>query len=164
MIAARCAAPLRRAWRSVAGPSLAAAVVACSEGYPTADAPAFDPHGMTQGERLRTLNEVARSAEPGVRWRYSLQQGCLLHAERRARGEGTHTVVVALAQARTRLHVSEAERDFDVVVLRDGGDTTTVFESRRHIDALRAELLIKLIRRDCAALSGPGDEPERPGA
>lgn len=140
-------------------PALAAAVLAlaaCTDGYPDTDTPTPDLHRLDQRGRLQALNDAAAASASDVDWRFRLSPDCSLHAQRRRLLGADEQFVLPLADAETQLRVSDGARRFELVAATTDGRPLRVFATRSRVDALRADLALKLLRRDCRPESRVG--------
>ncbi|WP_043818834.1 hypothetical protein [Rubrivivax gelatinosus] len=147
--------------RTSAALALVFAVVfaACTDGYPSSDAPVPDPHRLDQTRRLQLLNEAAAAAASEIDWRFELTPECLLRAERRGLLSVQELFVLPLAGSELLLRAHDGARRFEIVAQGGDGDAQRVFATRGRVDALRAELLLKLLRRDCGPPEGAAYNP-----
>lgn len=129
----------------------AALVAACDGGYPSEDAPPFEPHGMSRAERLAALNDAGGREGSELQWRYTLDSGCTLEIERRSGWGRRHGERVALAAAEPRLVSDDEARSHRVQLVGADGAAAMAFQTSDRIDALQVELLLTLLRRDCTA-------------
>lgn len=138
-----------------------ATLLGCSDGYPTADAPRFEPHRMSQAERLRHLNEIGAAAAASGRWRFGLASGCMLRVEHRAAWwRGTRFEVALPRASSIRMRYDKATETFDVVAQRPRDASVTLFKTDGRIDAIQAELLLNHLRRGCLARPTEGPEAD----
>lgn len=135
--------------RFLAAAALALALAACTDGYPNTDAPTPDLIRLDQPGRLQALNEAAAAAASDVDWRFRLRPDCTLHAERRRLFGVDELFVLPLSGADPQLRASDGARRFELVATAADGRELSVFATRSRVDALRAELALKLLRRDC---------------
>jgi len=134
-------------------------VAACGEGYPTADTPPFEPSRMSQTERVRHLNELGAAAGAGGRWRYALDERCVLRVERKACWQrGVHSEV-ALPTATIRTSFDSTTETFSVLAGLPRTEAVPLFQSKGRLDAMRAELLLAHVRSECLSAA---DEKETP--
>lgn len=139
--------------------ALAFVFAACTDGYPSADAPAHDPHRLDQASRLALLNDAAAAAASEIDWRFDLTPECLLRAERRGLFSVQELFVLPLAGSELLLRAYDGARRFEIVARADDHEPQRVFATRGRVDALRAELLLKLLRRDCGPPEGAAYNP-----
>lgn len=137
-----------------------ALVAACSEGYPTADAPPFEPSRMSQTERVRHLNELGESADAGGRWRYALDETCVLRVERKARWRRGVDTEVAPRTAMIGTRYDGATETYRVLAGRSRTEAASLFQSKVRLDAMRAELLPAHVRSGCLAATDAKEAPK----
>jgi hypothetical protein len=123
-------------------------LVACSEGYPTADTPQIDPARMTQDQLLGALNAMGKEPHLGKRWRYALDARCELEVVV-GKGEADRRRVVlegAAVSSRSVDGVSEIR-----LVPKVGGEpeAVTVLATRRWSDSVRARTLLNHLEVSC---------------
>ncbi len=148
----RAADALRRGawWLALAG-----ALAGCADGYPQDDAPHVSPFDMDNGERIAALNQIARGAHPDRRWMYAMERTCELGVEYRRKGSSATRSAWPLVRATEPVVVFDKADQTYGVVLRESADrdaptVTTVLEASKWTDATQAELLLRLVIRDCA--------------
>lgn len=148
----RCVDLLRRA---LACGALAALLAGCTQGYPGDDAPHVSPFDMSNAERLAALNRLAQQAHPDRRWRYTMTAPCELDVEVRGKGvQATRTALTLVRAMDAGLVFDKENQAFRVVLLagshRGAEVVATLMESRAWTAASQAELILKLLTRDCA--------------
>ncbi|MBL8348414.1 MAG: hypothetical protein JNN03_23510 [Rubrivivax sp.] len=114
---------------------------------------------MSQTERVRHLNELGESAGAGGRWRYALDERCVLRVERKARWRRGVDTEVALRAAMIGTSYDGATETYSVLAGRSRTEAAPLFQSKGRLDAMRAELLLAHVRSECLAAA---DEKETP--
>jgi hypothetical protein len=145
--------PTGRAW---AGALWLLALMACSDGYPTEDAPQIDPARMTQAQLLAALNELGDEPHLGKRWRYVLRDGCELEIMVRDGERQRRRVLLEGAAIATR----SADGVTEIRLVPEAGGearAVTAFETRRWSDTVRAKALMTQLEVRC-------DKPVAPSA
>jgi hypothetical protein len=133
---------------AVAG--VAALLVGCTEGYPSQDAPPFEPERWSQAQRLEQLRAIGNPRGAAVRWRYTLETSCRLAVERKPRWGSADRVEVALRRVDVGVRAGGEDAAGFVVVAHGADDTrTTLYAGTRRVDVMHAATLVKLLQRDC---------------
>lgn len=131
-------------------------LAACSDGYPTEDAPQMAPSAMSSQQLLQALNDLGAEPHLDRRWRYGLAPGCLL--EVRVHGERSRQQVL-LAGARIESGTREGQIGVRVVPESDDGEEAeaegiTVLQTRRWTDSVRARSLLTQLELRCSEAPG----------
>lgn len=127
---------------------LAMLLSACTDGYPSEDAPPFDPSRLSQAELLEELNDLGADPLLDTRWRYTLGPGCELRInvrkgqppERRVALEGS-TVDVRAKDGRTEVLLVPPSRDESAAVV--------ALQTRRWTDTVSARLILSHLEMSC---------------
>lgn len=145
----RSADPSHQALRKALAALCAAWLAACSDGYPTEDAPHTDPAHMSQVQLLAALNALGKEPHLGKRWRYALQAQCELEVSVRD-GETTRRRV-ALEGAEVGIRSVDGTTQIRLVP-SSGGEShaVIVLETRRWSDMVRARALLTHLEVRCA--------------
>ncbi len=137
-------------------------LAACSDGYPTEDAPQLAPSAMSSQQLLQALKDLGAEPHLDRRWRYGLAPGCVL--EVRVHGERARQQVL-LAGARIESGTREGQIGVRVVPESDDGDGegdeagagagagaegVTVLQTRRWTDSVRARSLLTQLELRCS--------------
>lgn len=138
----------RRAWHASLQLPCVLCLLACSEGYPTEDAPRLDPASMTQAQLLVALNALGKEPQLGKRWRYALHDRCELEVSVRNGEVNHHRVPLEGAEVTTRT----ADGITEVVLaptLDSGLQAITVLETKRWSDTVRVRSLLTHLEVRC---------------
>ncbi len=127
----------------------------CADGYPGEDAPLISPFDMRNEQRLAALNEIGRGAQRDRRWIFALGAGCELQVRHKPKGSPALSEVFALQRSMdARVAFDKTERTFGVHLVasadQDAPRVGTLLASPAWTDAVQAELLLRLLIRDCA--------------
>jgi len=143
-----------RTWAGAWCLSALAALVACSDGYPTEDVPQIDPARMSQAQLLAALNELGAEPHLGKRWRYALREGCELEIAVRDGGRQRDRVVLEGAAIASRSADGVTEI---LLVPQAGGEAqaVTALETRRWSDTVRARALFTHLEARCGKPLAP---------
>lgn len=107
----------RRRWAAVTAPvALALAASACTDGYPSKDAPAA--HTLSAAEHIHALNDMLRHDARSVDAKLTLATPCVLRLATTAPGEREQTASLRLETLRIAFSVDERYR---VSLARDAG-------------------------------------------
>jgi hypothetical protein len=148
-------------WSRCIGLRVAAAVLVLSiltacDGYPTEDEPLLDPFLLTAEERVILLNRIGEGADPDGRWRYNAPSTCLLEVQRGSGwwfGDGflveLKGAVLAVVKG------NESENAAFRLMASAQGQSRVILQSRKLLEAQRAEQLVTLLIRDCRSPSKP---------
>jgi hypothetical protein len=150
-----------RAERGTALPSLLLSLSmclwlgACADGYPGEDVPLISPFDMHKEQRLAALNEIGRGAQRDQRWSFALGASCELQVRHQRKGSPALSEVFALQRSMdARVAFDKAQRTFGVHLVssadQDAPRVGTLLASPAWTDAVQAELLLRLLIRDCA--------------
>lgn len=130
-----------------------AAGTACSDGYPTKDAPAVDPIDMTQPQRLAQMNALGSDAHPDRRWSYDLLPGCVLRIDFDGDAGPRDPVDIPLLGATVKVATDKADDTFDVEV-KFGGPSVegeiTVLEAQEWAHAVGMSRILRVVEKGCA--------------
>jgi hypothetical protein len=135
---------------------------ACTDGYPSGDAPLFEPSRMTQAQLLEELNELGAEPMLDKRWRYTLEAGCELRISVR-KGQPPERRVPLVG---TGVDVRSARDRTEVLLLPPSGDESAavvVLETRRWTDTVSARLLLTHLEMSCRRPHEPHKQPARHG-
>ncbi len=131
--------------------SVLATLAGCFDGYPDADAPLLDPSRLTSDELLSELNELGERPHLSRRWRYALEDGCVLTVKVRRTDTGRRevplwgaTVGVRSGEVQTQVLLVPADEH--------GAPAVVVLETRRWTDTVLARSLLTHLERRCAAV------------
>jgi hypothetical protein len=125
-------------------------LAACTDGYPTEDAPHMDPAQMTQAQLLQAMNQLGSEKHLGARWRYALADGCRLDIQVRNGAPEARSVPLEGAE----IEVDTEDKVFHIFVLPAGGaDAAPVpaLQSRQWVDSVRMQSLLAYLERSCSA-------------
>lgn len=130
-----------------------ALVAACTQGYPNDNAPIASPFDMNQAQRLAALNVVGREADDERRWGYTLEDGCVLAVSQREGWRHRSSVQVPLDEVSLETRVPSDGLRSGLKLVASGPELApvTLLRSENPLPAQQANLLVKLIKRDCDA-------------
>ena len=128
-------------------------LAACSDGYPTEDAPMLDPARMTQAQLLAALNDLGEQSSLGKRWTFALHGNCELAVAVR-NGSKQHRRV-PLEGARVDSRSGDGVSDIRLAP-NTGSDAhaVTVLQTRSWSDALSARSLLTHLAKRCDDTAG----------
>jgi hypothetical protein len=144
-----------RVWQTVPV-ALAALLAGCGKGYPARDVSLDSPFEMNQAERLEALNRIGGEADDKRRWRYALGEGCVLAVKQRGSWLAGSTTAVRLDEVSVETRaLDDGERHgVQLVAAGSAAAPVTLLQSEGPRPAQQASLLVKLLKRDCAAEPG----------
>lgn len=136
--------------------ALAVLLVGCGKGYPARDASLDSPFEMNQAERLEALNRIGGEADDKLRWRYALGDDCVLAVKQRGNWLAGSTTAVRLDEVsvETRALANGERHGVQLVAAGKAAAPVTLLQSEGPRPAQQASLLVKLLKRDCAAEPG----------
>ncbi len=128
-----------------------ALVAACSQGYPSDNAPIASPFDMNQAQRIAALNVVGSEADDARRWRYTLEEGCVLAVRQHEGWWRQSSIQVPLDGVSLETRVPPGGNGSGLKLVASGPDvaSVTLLHSDNPLPAQQANLLVKLIKRDC---------------
>ncbi len=135
---------------------------ACTDGYPTDDAPILNPFKMTQKQRLVAMNKIGDDADLERSWRYELLPGCVLRIDVDGELRPSPAVDIALLGAAIQIARDRVDNTFSVAVAESGNSTQVlapVLESQSRAMASRTQLLLRVIQRGCSDAAGKTVSP-----
>jgi hypothetical protein len=133
--------------------ALAMLLGAGADGYPTEDAPRFDPSTLSQAELLEGLNALGADPLLDKRWRYSLEPGCQLRISVR-KGQPPERWWVLEGST---VDVRSEDGRTEVLLLPPSGDESAAvvaIETRRWTDTVSARLLLTHLEMSCGQHTG----------
>ncbi len=120
----------------------------CFDGYPTDDAPRFEPARMSQAELLEELNALGADPLLDKRWRYTLDAACKLRISvRKGLPPERHVMLTG-----SRVDVRSVEGRTEVLLLPQSGDESAgvvALETRRWTDTVSARLILTHLELSC---------------
>lgn len=143
---------------AVAG--LATLLVACSDGYPSADAPRLQPRLMSAGELVDALNELGARRHLEQRWRYKLLADCRLEVSVQHGLRRRSVEQVLLSGADVRVQFDPDARVYDVRVQPSVEETAdesgvSALKTTRWSDNVQVQSLLQHLVQACDADTGP---------
>jgi hypothetical protein len=146
----------RVVWRAGLAATAWVLLGACADGYPDEDVPPLQPALMARPELLQAMNRLGSGKHLQARWRYALDENCVL--ERRVRNGAEERQAVPLQGAAVAMDAEDG--DFQVIVRpRDGADSeaTLALASREWTDAVVMQSLLTHLKQRCseAVLADP---------
>lgn len=149
---ARRNGPLQHGWLAFA--VLAVLVgAACTDGYPTQDAPAIDLLDMTQHQRLAQMNALGSDAHPDRRWSYDLLPGCVLRIDFDGKAGPRAAMDIPLLGATVKVATDKADGTFDVEVKTTNPAAQgeiTVLEAQEWAQAIGMSRILRVVEKGCA--------------
>lgn len=142
-------------WRNAVLQSFLAVLgVACTDGYPTKDAPTISPSDMTRSELLDKMNWLGDRPTLDRRWQYELSPSCQLTATTTTgRIFGSRrTLVAALDRAEIEMRFDDADEKFDVYVRAVGNPSVlgvAVLEGSVWAEAIQMKSALEHLRQQC---------------
>lgn len=140
-------------WRLAFAVLAAAVGAACTDGYPTQDAPAIDLLDMTQHQRLAQMNALGSDAHPDRRWSYELLPGCVLRIDFDGRAGPRAAMDIPLLGATVKVATDKADDTFDVEVKpqnpAEQGEIT-VLEAQEWARAIGMSRILRVVEKGCA--------------
>jgi hypothetical protein len=148
----RSAAVRQGRWHVFALVVVAAFGVACSDGYPTQDAPQVNPVDMTLQELLQQLNQIGDQAHLDRRWQYALASGCELTVLTSKRFRGERKAVMPLTGAEISMR-AEGPDSYEVLIQpsTEAKQELIALEGGTWADGLRMRSLLDFLRIRCIA-------------
>lgn len=126
---------------------------ACSDGYPTEDAPQINPASMTQAQLLAAMNALGREPDLGKRWRYALHDDCELEVWVQDGNTVHRRVTLEGAEVETRS--ADGISEIRLVPSAGDDDAVTVLETPRWTDTVMARSLLTHLEVRCGRPEGP---------
>ncbi len=143
----------RQHWRLEFAVLAVAVGAACTDGYPTQDAPAIDPLDMTQHQRLAQMNALGSDAHPDRRWSYDLLPGCVLRIDFDGEAGPRAAMEIPLMGATVKVATDKADETFDVEVKPTTPATQgeiTVLEAQEWAHAIGMSRILRVVEKGCA--------------
>jgi hypothetical protein len=140
-------------WRLALAMLAVALGSACTDGYPTQDAPAIDPLDMTQHQRLAQMNALGSDSHPDRRWSYKLLPGCILRIDFDGEAGPRAAVHVPLLGANVKVSDDKKDGTFDVEVQPEtpaGHGDVTVLETEAWAPAIGMSRIVRVVEKGCA--------------
>ena len=126
---------------------------ACTDGYPTKDAPAIDPLDMTQHQRLAQMNALGSDAHPDRTWSYDLLPGCVLRIDFDGKAGPRAAMDIPLLGASVKVATDKADDTFDVEVKPinpAAQGEITVLEAQAWAHAIGMSRILRVVEKGCA--------------
>ena len=134
---------------------VAALCAGCVESYPTQDVVTVSPFEMTQAQRIEALNVLGARAGNRGRWRYAVDDACVLSVSHRPAGADWTTSNHRLDEASIETRFDKAEdAHYLELVSESSAEPEQVLAGDDRLAAQQGSLLLKLLKRDCR-----GEEP-----
>lgn len=147
-----CSGPLQHG-RLVFATLAVAVGAACTDGYPTQDAPAIDLLDMTQNQRLAQMNELGSDSHPDRRWSYDLLPGCVLRIDFDGKAGPRAAVDIPLLGATVKVATDKADDTFDVEIKPQNPAAQgeiTVLEAQEWAHAIGMSRILRVVEKGCA--------------
>jgi hypothetical protein len=138
--------------RLVAATAVVVLGAACTEGYPSEDAPFVHPFDLTQAQRLAAMNRIGQDAHQHLRWRYHLEPGCVLVVKAHQPDEPTRKLSLPLLDATVNNGSDDMNRTFNVLLQPANPanePAPLVLAAHRRPDALRMRSLLQSMQFSC---------------
>ena len=131
----------------------------CVDSFPTQDVVTVSPYEMTQAQRIEALNVLGARAGNRGRWRYAIDDSCVLSVSHRHGSASWATTDHQLNDASIETRFDKAEDSHYLELISETAeDPARMLASADRLSAQQGSLLLKLIKRDCRneALSSTG--------
>jgi hypothetical protein len=129
---------------------LAARGAACTEGYPTDDAPSVNPGTLTSSELVQLANQIGDQTHLDRRWKYALSSECELVVSTSKRFNAEQSVVMPLrgSEISTR---AEGSDSYEVLIQpsTEPQQELIALEGGKWADGLRMRSLLDFLRNGC---------------
>lgn len=144
---------VKRRWCILLSAWALAGGAACTDGYPTQDAPVVDPSKMTQPQRLAKMNALGDDAHSEHQWTYALLPGCVLSVHLDGATGPRPAVHVPLMGAAVKVSADRASDAFNVDIFPSAPadhDEVTVLQATQWADAVGMARVLRFVEMGCS--------------